>query len=76
MTEISILDLQNLRVKLIGPARASLYACVEPIAATLLSAVWLKAPFKPIDFLGFSMIIATILILGYGDLKKGTQPSD
>ena len=63
-------------VKLIGPARASLYACVEPIAATLLSAVWLKAPFKPIDFLGFSMIIATILILGYGDLKKGTQPSD
>ena len=58
-------------VKLIGPARASLYACVEPIAATLLSAVWLKAPFKPIDFLGFSMIIATILILGYGDLKKG-----
>ena len=63
-------------VKLIGPARASLYACVEPIAATLLSALWLKVPFQPVDFLGFAMIIATILILGYGDLKKDPQPSD
>lgn len=57
-------------VKLIGPARASLYACVEPIAATILSAVWLKVPFAPIDLLGFAMIIATILMLGYSDLKK------
>lgn len=57
-------------VKMIGPARASLYACVEPIAATTLSAVWLKVPFEPIDFLGFAMIIATILMLGYSDLKR------
>lgn len=57
-------------VKMIGPARASLYACVEPIAATVLSAIWLKVPFQPIDFLGFAMIIATILILGYSDLKS------
>lgn len=57
-------------VKFIGPAKASLYACVEPIAATLLSALWLHEPFAPIDFLGFAMIIATILILGYSDLKK------
>ena len=56
-------------VKLIGPARASLYACVEPIAATLLSAFWLHEPFALIDLLGFAMIIATILILGYSDLK-------
>ena len=56
-------------VKLIGPARASLYACVEPIAATLLSAFWLHEPFALIDLLGFAMIIATILILGYLDLK-------
>ena len=53
----------------IGPARASLYACVEPIAATLLSAFWLHEPFALIDLLGFAMIIATILILGYSDLK-------
>lgn len=60
-------------MKMIGPVRASLYACVEPIAATLLSAVWLKVPFAPIDFVGFAMIIATILILGYSDLKKSGE---
>ena len=57
-------------VKIIGPGRASLYSCVEPIAATLLSAVWLKVPFAAIDLVGFACIIATILILGYIDLKK------
>lgn len=57
-------------VKMIGPARASLYACVEPIAATVLSAVWLKVPFTAIDFLGFAMIIATILMLGFADLRR------
>lgn len=57
-------------VKMIGPSRASLYSCVEPIAATVLSAVWLKVPFAPIDIVGFVCIIATILILGWADLKK------
>lgn len=57
-------------VKLIGPERASLYACVEPIASTLLTVFWLKAPFTVMDFAGFACIIATILILGYSDLKK------
>lgn len=57
-------------VKMIGPARASLYSCVEPIAAMVLSAVWLKVPFAPIDLVGSGCIIATILILGFLDLKK------
>ena len=57
-------------VKVIGPARASLYSCVEPIAATLLSAFWLKVPFAAIDLVGFACIITTIFILGYMDLRK------
>lgn len=57
-------------MKMIGPERASLYACVEPIASTLLTVFWLKAPFTVMDFAGFVCIIATILILGYSDLKK------
>lgn len=57
-------------VKLIGPARASLYSCVEPIAATLLSAFWLKVPFAAIDLVGFAAIIGAIMILGFMDLKK------
>lgn len=59
-------------VKMIGPTRASLYSCVEPIAATLLSAFWLKVPFAAIDLVGFACIIATILILGFMDLKKAS----
>ena len=59
-------------VKLIGPARASLYACVEPIGATVLSAVWLRVPFQTVDLIGFAFIIAMIVILAYADLKKGT----
>lgn len=60
-------------VKMIGPARASLYCCVEPIAATLLCAVWLKEPFALIDLAGFACIIATILILGFMDLKASKK---
>lgn len=60
-------------VKMIGPARASLYSCVEPIAATLLSAVWLKVPFVAIDLVGFACIIAAIMLLGILDLKKPSK---
>lgn len=57
-------------VQMIGPSKASLYACVEPIAATLLSAVWLKVPFMAMDFVGFALIITTILILAFQDMKR------
>ncbi|MBQ7795573.1 MAG: EamA family transporter [Lachnospiraceae bacterium] len=67
---ISSFSLYMQGVKLIGPGRASLYCCVEPIAATLICAVWLKEPFAAIDIVGFGCIIATILILGFLDLKK------
>lgn len=50
-------------VKLIGSVKASLFACVEPVAATLLSAVWMKVRFTAIDLIGFLMILATIFIL-------------
>lgn len=50
-------------VKLIGSVKASLFACVEPVAATLLSVVWMKVSFAPVDLVGFVMIIATIFIL-------------
>lgn len=68
---ISSFSLYMQGVKLIGPGRASLYCCVEPIAATLICAVWLKEPFAAIDIVGFLCIIATILILGFLDLRKG-----
>ena len=50
-------------VKLIGGVKAGLYACIEPVAATILSVVWMKVQFAPMDLLGFVLILATIFVL-------------
>ena len=58
-------------VKLIGPEKASLYACIEPVAATFFSAFWLKTAFTPIDILGFFCIISTLFLIPFwGNAKK------
>ncbi|MCC8138486.1 MAG: DMT family transporter [Clostridiales bacterium] len=50
-------------VSLIGPVQAGLYACVEPVAATVFSVIWMKETFVAIDLLGFVLIIATVFVL-------------
>lgn len=50
-------------IKRIGPAKSSLFACSEPVAAALLSALWLKTDFALIDLVGFALIISTLFIL-------------
>ena len=57
-------------VKMIGSVKASLFACVEPVASTLLTAVWMKVKFTPVDLLGFAMILATIFILAIPARRK------
>lgn len=57
-------------VKMIGPTRASLYACIEPVSAALIAAVWLKESFQPIDIAGFACVISTIFILTFATSKK------
>ncbi len=50
-------------VSLIGPVQAGLYACIEPVAATVFSVLWMKETFVAIDLLGFLLIIATVFVL-------------
>ncbi len=50
-------------IRRIGVAKASLFAASEPIAAALLSAIWLKTDFMLIDLLGFALILSTIFLL-------------
>ena len=50
-------------VKLIGPEKASLYACVEPVAATLFSFLWLHVSFTWIDLIGFACILSTLFLI-------------
>lgn len=47
----------------IGPMKASMLGCVEPVAATLISALWLKTKFAGIDLLGFILIIGGVLLV-------------
>lgn len=47
----------------VGAVRASMLASVEPVAATLLSVVWLGVAFQWIDFVGFVCIMATVFLL-------------
>lgn len=43
-----------------GPVRASLIGCMEPVSATVISAVWLGTPVVPIDIAGIALILAMV----------------
>lgn len=47
----------------IGAVRASMLASVEPVSATVISALWLGTKFMWIDLVGFACIIATVFLL-------------
>lgn len=46
-----------------GPTKASLFACIEAVTATIFSAVWLKTSFVMIDLVGFVLILSTVFVL-------------
>ncbi|MDQ0194941.1 DMT family transporter [Paenibacillus wynnii] len=50
-------------IKRIGAIQASLLSSIEPVIATLLSAVWLNESFEIIDLLGFAFILSTGITL-------------
>ena len=49
-------------IHLIGATKASIISSIEPVAATVISALWLGTEFSFTDIIGFIMIISTILI--------------
>lgn len=49
-------------VKDIGSVRASLIGTVEPVSATITSAVMLGTVFLPTDLIGFAMIIVMMFL--------------
>lgn len=50
-------------VRLVGPKKGSLYASIEPVAATVFSAIWLHVSFGVMDLFGFLCILSTIFLL-------------
>lgn len=47
----------------IGSVKASMLACIEPVSATVISALWLGTDFTMMDFAGLAAIITTVLLL-------------
>jgi len=58
-------------VNYVGASKASMISCIEPVSATFFSTVWLKNKFTLIDFLGFALIITTVLMLSKKEENKG-----
>lgn len=57
-------------VKLVGASSASMLACIEPVAATVISVVWLKVQFRMIDLLGFVFVLSTVFIISLNQKKE------
>ena len=51
-------------VKDLGPSKASMLACIEPVSAVVFSVLWHGTKFMLIDILGFVLILLTVFILG------------
>lgn len=61
-------------IKNIGPQRASLLACAEPLSATLIAVVYFGVNFETMDYLGSLCIITTIFLLT--KIKKKVIPEE
>lgn len=59
-------------VKLVGASSASMLACIEPVAAAIISAVWLKVQFRMMDLLGFVLVISAVFIISLNQMKEET----
>ena len=55
--------------RLVGSLTASILSAVEPVASMIISVALLAVPLVFMDFLGFTLILATIPIIALGDYR-------
>ena len=60
-------------IRLIGATKASIISSIEPVAATVISAVWLGTDFSGADIIGFIMIISTVFIISLFSKKSDVK---
>ncbi|MBO5411174.1 MAG: EamA family transporter [Clostridia bacterium] len=60
-------------IHLIGATKASIISSIEPVAATVISALWLGTEFSFVDIIGFAMIISTVFIITLTKQKTDTH---
>ena len=56
-------------VKVIGPTKASLISCFEPLATILFTVLFLGTVLLPVDYLGMTCILVTVFML---TIRKNT----
>lgn len=57
-----------------GPVRAGLVGCVEPVSATVISAVWLGTPVGVVDVVGCAMIIGMVFLVTEREEGSAARP--
>ncbi|MGC4019913.1 MAG: DMT family transporter [Muricomes sp.] len=57
-------------VKYAGAVYAGLFSCSEPVAATIVAAVYLGTKFAKVDIVGFVLVLSTLFILAIPDKTK------
>lgn len=57
-------------VKYAGPVYTGLFSCMEPVAATIVAAVYLGTKFAKVDILGFILVLSTLFILAVPEKAK------
>lgn len=50
-------------VQYIGATKASLLACIEPLAAAFFAVIWLKVPFGAYEWTGTFFIVSTVVLI-------------
>lgn len=50
-------------ISMVGPVKASLLACLEPLTAATLSVFWLHSSLSITDIIGFACILITVLLV-------------
>lgn len=56
-------------LKYISSVYAGLLSAVEPVAATVVAAIFLGTKFQMIDVFGFALVLSTMFILNIGNVK-------
>ncbi|MDO4260451.1 MAG: DMT family transporter [Eubacteriales bacterium] len=57
-------------VQTVGASNASMLACIEPVAATVSSVVWLKVQFQAVDLVGFVFVLSTVFIISLNQKRE------
>ncbi len=65
---IAAFNLYLMGVKLTEPAKASMLACVEPVSAAVITAVFLHTKFAYQDIIGFALILSAVIIINIANV--------